>query len=173
MDLSDSLTARPRSPARKGQLTAGFVAIIAFKYFKACVFLLIGVAAMKLARLPSMPTAHDLAAQFRFDPENELIRRLAHLLREITRGQVIGFGVLSLFAGAVFAAEGTLLAARIWWSTYFTITLTALGIPLEIFEILRRPGEPRRYVLFLVNLAILVYLWRRRHEFRVEPAASV
>jgi uncharacterized membrane protein (DUF2068 family) len=67
----------------------------------------------------------------------------------------------------VFAAEGSLLAARVWWATYFTIVLTALGIPPEVIEIAKRPDSARRYLLLAVNIAILIYLWRRRNEFRV------
>jgi uncharacterized membrane protein (DUF2068 family) len=88
------------------------------------------------------------------------------MIREVTPGQFIGFGVVSVLVGAVFAAEATFLACRIWWSTYFTIVLTMLGLPLEIYEIFRKPGRPRYYVLLAINAAILVYLWRRRNEFR-------
>jgi len=55
---------------------------------------------------------------------------------------------------------------RVWWATYFTIVLTALGIPPELIEIARRPSSTRRYVLLAINLAILGYLWTRRNEFR-------
>ena len=70
----------------------------------------------------------------------------------------------------MFAAEGTLLAMRIPWAPYFTIVLTALGIPPELIEIARRPEQRRRYLLLAVNLAILAYLWRRRNEFRSSAA---
>src|SRR5262245_47467888 len=148
------------------KLSGGFVAIIVFKYFKAFVFLLVGIAALRLWRMNPLPTAEDIARFFRSSPENEVIR----LISGVTPGQVLGIGLLSLFVAAVFTTEGTLLAARIWWSTYFTITLTALGIPLEIFEILRRPEGLRRYLIFAVNVAILLYLWKRRNEFRARFA---
>ena len=44
--------------------------------------------------------------------------------------------------------------------------LTALGIPPEILEIAKRPGSARRYLLLAINVAILIYLWTRRNEFR-------
>ena len=146
----------------RGRLTAGFLAIIVFKYFKGIVFLLVGIAALRIWRSNSFPSAGDIARFLRSSPENELVRWVS----AVTPAQALGFGLLSLFVGAVFTAEATLLAARVWWSTYFTITLTALGIPLEIFEIIRRPAGIRRYLIFAVNAVILVYLWRRRNEFR-------
>jgi hypothetical protein len=143
-------------------LSGGFLAIIVFKYFKGLVFFLVGVAVLRLWRASPFPSAQDIARFLRSSPENELVRWISG----VTPGEVLGIGLLSLFVAAVFTAEGTLLAFRVPWSTYFTITLTALGIPLEIFEILRRPQGFRRYLIFAVNLTILVYLWRRRNEFR-------
>jgi uncharacterized membrane protein (DUF2068 family) len=144
------------------KLSGGFLAIIIFKYFKAVVFLLVAIAALRLSRADPFPTAVDIARFFRSSPENELVKAVSRL----TPGWAIGIGVASLFVGVVFGTEATLLTARVWWSTYFTIVLTALGIPLEIFEIFRRPSGFRRYLILAVNLVILLYVWRRRNEFR-------
>ena len=148
------------------RLSWGFFLIIAFKYLKAVVFALVGFTALHLARLAAMPTVEELARFLRVGPENQIVRRIAEVIREVTPGQVIGFGVVSLFVAAVFAAEATLLACRIWWSTYFTIVLTSMGLPLEIYEIFQRPASTRRYLLLAINAAILVFLWKRRKEFK-------
>jgi uncharacterized membrane protein (DUF2068 family) len=147
---------------RAGKLSGGFIGIIVFKYFKGVVFLLVAVTAMHLARLERLPTAEQVARFLRSSPENEIIQRISNA----TPRQVVGIGILSLFVGMIFTVEATLLSFRVWWSTYFTIGLTTLGIPLEVFEILRRPQGFRRYLILAVNIAILVYLWRRRNEFR-------
>src|SRR5207247_9854196 len=132
------------------------------KDVQAAVLVLVASAEVRLARIDPLPSADEIARFLRSGPENELIRALSHA----TSHRVLGFGFVSLFVGAVFATEATLLASHVWWSTYFTIVLTALGIPLEIFEILRRPVSVRRYLVLLVNVVILLYLWRRRNEFR-------
>jgi uncharacterized membrane protein (DUF2068 family) len=171
MDLSDSVAARTRSPARKhAPMTPGFIAIIVFKYMKGALFLLLGFGALRIAKMPEMPDAYQIARFFRSDPERELVRRAAEILRELTPGQTVSIGVIALVVALVFIMEGTFLAFRIWWSTYFTIVLTAMGIPLELYEILRRPASIRRYLLLAINLAILFYLWARRSEFRTEFA---
>ena len=149
-------------------MSGWFIAIIVFKYFKGVFFFLLGIGALRVARMPAMPTAAQIAHFFRSDPERELVRRAAEILRELTPGQTISIGVVALAVGIVFILEGTFLAFRIWWSTYFTIVLTAMGIPLEIYEILRRPASVRRYALLAINAAILLYLWARRNEFRQE-----
>ena len=147
---------------RGGKLSGGFVSIIVFKYFKGVVFLLAGIVAVTLARVDPFPTAEQIARFLRSSPENELVRWIA----AVRPREIIGIGLGSLLVGMIFAVEATLLAFRIWWSTYFTITLTMLGIPLEVYEILMRPQSVRRYLILAVNVAILVYLWRRRNEFR-------
>lgn len=144
------------------KMSGGFLAIIIFKYFKSVVFLLVGIAALSLSRADPFPTAEEVARFFRSSPENELVKAVSHL----TPGWAIGIGVVSLFVGAVFGTEATLLTARVWWSTYFTLVLAVLGIPLEIFEIFRRPSGLRRYLVLAVNIVIVVYVWKRRNEFR-------
>jgi uncharacterized membrane protein (DUF2068 family) len=144
------------------KLSGGFLAIIVFKYFKAVVFLLFAIAALKLSTADPFPTVEEVGRFFRSSPENELVRAFSRL----TPGLALGIGFFSLFVSLVFGIEATLLTARIWWSTYFTIGLTALGIPLEIWEILHRPSSVRRYLLLVVNAAILVFLWTRRKEFK-------
>jgi hypothetical protein len=146
----------------KKKLSWGFLAIIVFKYFKAAVFILVAIAALRLARIDPFPSAEEIAHFLRSSPENQLVRWIA----SVTPGQALGFGLISLFVATVFATEATLLACRVWWSTYFTIGLTALGIPLEVFEIFRRPAGLRRYLILAINAAILVYIWRRRTDFR-------
>jgi uncharacterized membrane protein (DUF2068 family) len=149
-------------------MSGGFVAIILFKYFKALVFGLFGITALRLAHLAGLPSVDALARFFRIAPEREIIQEIASVISQLTPNQAIGIGVVSIFVALVFAAEGTLLAFRIWWSTYFTVVITACGIPLELYEIIQRPASVRRYLLLLVNAAILIYLWKRRNEFRPE-----
>lgn len=153
-------------PGEKKKITAGFIAIILFKWFKGVVFLLVGIAALKLLHSGTLPSTREIAHFFNASPENELVRKAAELIRRATPIQFKWAAAVSLTVAVVFLTEGTLLAARIWWSTYFTIALTACGIPLEIWEILHRPESLRRYFLLLVNLAILLYVWTRRHEFK-------
>ena len=155
---SDTTSRRP--------LSAGFVGIILFKFVKAAAFLLLGAVALRIAHLPSHSEPMEIARFLGVDERRTIVQHLSSVLAALTIRQVQAIGAASILVGLVFAAEGALLASRIWWATYFTIVLTALGIPPEILEILRRPGSVRRYLLLAVNVAILVYVWRRRNEFK-------
>jgi hypothetical protein len=147
-------------------MSAGFLAIIFFKCVKGTAFLIFAVAALKFSRARAMPSAIQIADYFSVSRENELVHRVAELIASISPRGATELGLAFVLVSAFFFAEGALLTARVWWSTYFTVVLTALGIPLELYEIAYRPHAPRRYALLAINLVILLYLWARRNEFR-------
>ncbi|HEY6050621.1 MAG TPA: DUF2127 domain-containing protein [Thermoanaerobaculia bacterium] len=157
---------KSRKKKKAGRISGGFIAVIAFKWLKGVAFVIFGIAALRLSRLEIMPSAVEIARFLSVSRENALVHRVADLIRTVTPRQVGAAGIASLVIGIVFFVEGGLLLARIWWSTYFTIGLTAMGIPLEIWEIAHKPDSIRRYVLLLLNVTILVFLWTRRNEFR-------
>lgn len=147
-------------------LSPGFLGIIVFKYAKAAAFLILGAGALRLARLPQHSEPMAIAHLLGVSARNVVVQHLSYLLGALTSRQVEAIGAAAVLIGLMFIAEGTLLAMQVPWAPYFTIVVTALGIPPELMEIARRPGSLRRYALLAVNLAILVYLWKRRNEFR-------
>ena len=74
----------------------------------------------------------------------------------------------------LYAVEGTgLLLLKKPWAEWLTVILTGLFIPVEVYEVFRRPG-PARIVVLVVNVAIVAYLvfevWKRK---RAERAVDV
>lgn len=157
--------ARP-SHGHRPPLSPGFVGIIVFKLAKAAAFLLLGAVALRIARLPHHSEPLEIARFLGVNSRSVLVQHLSFVLSALTIRQVEAIGAACVLIGLIFAAEGTLLSARVPWAPYFTIVLTALGIPPELIEIGRRPESVRRYALLAINFAILVYLWKRRNEFR-------
>jgi uncharacterized membrane protein (DUF2068 family) len=162
----------PTHATERPRLTAGFIGIIVFKYLKCAAFLLLGLVALRIARLPRQSEPLELARYLGVTERSRVVQDVSKVLDALTARQVEAIGAASILIGLVFAAEGSLLAARVWWATYFTIVLTALGIPPEVVEIAKRPGSVRRYLLLAVNVAILIYLWRKRNEFRTSRKES-
>ena len=156
----------PAPPAQRPRLSAGFLWIIVFKLAKSTEFFLLGAVALRIAHLPHHSEPLEVARLLGVNSRSVLVQHLSLLLSAMTTRQVQAIGAACFLIGMVFAAEGTLLAARVPWAPYFTIVLTALGIPPELIEIARRPNSLQRYALLGVNVAILIYLWRRRNEFR-------
>jgi uncharacterized membrane protein (DUF2068 family) len=155
----------------KPRLTAGYMAIIAFKYAKLAAFLILGLAALRVARLPPGSAGHAAANLFGAHENAAIVQHLAAALSALTQSEIKALGSASILLGLVFGTEGTLLALRVWWAPYLTVVMTALGLPYEILEIARRPGSLKNYLLLAANAAILVYLWRRKDDFRPEAPA--
>jgi uncharacterized membrane protein (DUF2068 family) len=158
------------APPPRPKLTAGFIGIIVFKYAKAVAFLVLGAAVLRIAHLARQSEPLQVARFLGVDERKLIVQHLSAFLSAFTPGQVRAAGVAAVVIGLVFAAEGTCLLLRIWWAPYFTIVLTALGIPPELIEIARRPASGRRYLLLAINAAILVYLWKRRNDFRTKAS---
>jgi len=72
---------------------------------------------------------------------------------------------LTAFAYAILmGAEGVGLYLRKPWARWFTIAATSSLIPIEVYEIVREMHAVRVAIL-LLNVAVVVYLWRRKELF--------
>jgi uncharacterized membrane protein (DUF2068 family) len=116
-----------------------------------------------------------LASHLHVDPDGRHLGRLLQAVVTLQGGRLEAFKVAVLVYAAVFVTEGTglLLARR--WAEYFTVAVTGSLIPLELYELLRRPGWIRAAVL-AVNALIVWYLAsglrRRRDDGAPLPAAD-
>jgi len=158
----------PGGSRRVKPLTGLFIAIIVFKFVKAAALVFVGVVVLRFVHVTRYGAPMEFARFLNAGSDRESIRWLSTFFDHITPGQREAIGAAAIAIGAVFAAEGFLLLARIWWATYFTIGMTLCGIPIEVLEIARRPQRFRGWLYLVINIAILAYLWRRRNEFRDE-----
>jgi hypothetical protein len=94
-------------------LSAGYLAIILFKYAKLAAFLLLGAAALRLARLPDGSGPLEFARLLGAHEREPVVQHLAAVLSALTRRQIEAIGAAGILVGLVFGAEGTLLALRI------------------------------------------------------------
>jgi uncharacterized membrane protein (DUF2068 family) len=85
-------------------------------------------------------------------------------LTGITVAKETALGVTALAYAALMGTEGVGLYLRKRWARWFTIVATGSLIPLEIYEIVRAP-HPIRILVLLANVAIVVYLARRKDAF--------
>ena len=153
-------------PAKR--LSGFFIVIIVFKFVKAAALFFVGAVILRFVHVMRHGPPMEFARFLNAGSDRESIRWLSRFFDHITPGQREAIGAAAIAVGVVFASEGVLLLARIWWATYFTIGLTLMGIPIEVVEIWRRPARFRGWLYLIINIAILGYLWRRRNEFRDE-----
>lgn len=139
--------------------------IAVFKLVKGFLLIAAGIGALKLLHKDVSQIVQNTIDVLRVDPDNRfvhsfLVRVLAvndRTLKEISAG--------TFAYAAIFSTEGTGLLLRKRWAHYFTIIVTTSFLPLEVYELVRRPGAGKVAVI-LVNIAIVAYLVvsLRRHQ---------
>ena len=72
--------------------------------------------------------------------------------------------ITALGYGALMGIESVALYQRKPWARWFTIIATSSRIPIEVYEIVRELHPIRVFVL-LANIAIVIYLMRRKDLF--------
>ena len=139
-----------------------------FKLCKTIFFLGVGAGAIHLIHRNLGELVMRIIDALPIDPEGRVVSLVmdkadlidAHDLRRIGAGAFI-YATLCLI-------EGTGLVLRKGWAEYFTVTLTVLGLPLEVFEILHRVTALKLGAL-AINLVVLVYLlWVLKKRQTVE-----
>ena len=159
---------RPSDPPRSRthpERGAILVAIIFLKYVKGLLCVLAGLALFGFRRDPSARWLLALAEKADGDPR---LRMTARVLRDLSHGFELHFSAIvasCLIAGVALTAEGTFLLRGYTWAPWVTIFLTGVWIPVEIWEIVRRPS-PRTVLVMAVNVAIVTYLYLHRKDFQ-------
>lgn len=155
MALGEHTTSAPdytQSADRKGLFLLG-----TFKLLKALFFLMVGAGALHLVHRNLGEIVSHFVDSLPIDPEGRVVGIImdkadlinAHDLRRIGAGAFI-YSVLCVI-------EGIGLVTRKTWAEYFTVVLTALGLPIEGFEILRH-FTWLKVGAMVINFAILIYL---------------
>lgn len=141
-------------------------AIAAFKLFKAITLFLVGLGALHLLHRDVAETLTTWAGYIHMDPEG----RHAHVFFEkafnASPKQLKAVAAGTFFYSILLFIEGAGLLLRRRWAEYFTIIMTALFIPLELYEIAEK-FTPMRVVILLVNLGIVWYLVDRVRKAKV------
>jgi uncharacterized membrane protein (DUF2068 family) len=155
--------------------SVGLRVIGAFKLVGALLLLGAGVGVFRLLGRDLGETLERFAANFHLDPHNYYIDRVISAASGIDAHRLKAIGVGTILYGLLYGAEGTGLALGKKWGGYLTVVVTGLFIPLEIYEVLRKPDGTRITVL-VINVAILVYVVRKlvqehRDERRDAPTA--
>lgn len=91
------------------------------------------------------------------DTDHKWITQLLAKASGVSARQLIQAGTVTLIYSMLYAIEGIGLLMMKQWAEYLTVIVTGLLIPLEIYEVIRKPSSPRIIVL-IVNVVIVVYL---------------
>jgi uncharacterized membrane protein (DUF2068 family) len=111
--------------------------------------------------------ANHLARAIELDPRRPFIRHLVARLGRLRRHEIALFGAAALAYGGLELVEGGGLFLRKRWAEWLTVVATTLLIPVELYELIRKPSALKAGGL-IVNVVIVLYLVRvvRRKDRR-------
>jgi uncharacterized membrane protein (DUF2068 family) len=157
----------PRTGYSRGLLYVGI-----FKYSKAIFFTAVGAGALNLVHKNVGDVAQHIVDAFRLDGGSVFVRVLLEKAQLVDPHKLREAGTLSFLYAAVCVVEGTGLVLEKGWAEYFTVVLTAMGLPWESYELMEKFSW-YKVALMVANLAILLYLvWVLKKKKEEEAKAE-
>jgi uncharacterized membrane protein (DUF2068 family) len=144
----------------------GLLLIGLFKLSKSLSCLVIGAMCLHLIHRDLGDMAMRVVDWLGLDPTGRVAAMFLEKADLISGHQLRVTGYLSFVGGILYAIEGTGLMLHKVWAEYFTVCLTTLGLPWEIYE-MGKHFTAWKLALFVANVVVLAYLiWliRRKRE---------
>ena len=135
--------------------------IIAFKAFKAIALIALGIVMLSTRHADPLDLFVRLALAVHLPLSSRLLERVLAFISGLTITRQAALAMTAFGYGALMGSEGIALYLRKPWARWFTIIATTSLVPIEVYEIVRKPDVPRVLVL-AVNVSIVAYLWQRR-----------
>jgi uncharacterized membrane protein (DUF2068 family) len=153
-------------PSRPGDAAVGLRIIVTYKFFRGITSILLALLLGAVALEGGADRLRELAETLREHVMGAWSIRLADLLVRAATPRLLVIASVALAADGSFALfEGWALRRRFSWAPWVVVVATASLLPFEVFEIYRHVRIGRVLVL-LVNVAIVVYLYRRERRGR-------
>jgi uncharacterized membrane protein (DUF2068 family) len=144
----------------------GLLLVGLFKLSKAIFFTAVGAGALDLMNKNINEVVRHIIDALRIDPESRFVGIVMEHVGLIQPHQLKRAGILSFLYAMVCVVEGTGLMLEKRWAEFFTVTLTALGLPWESYELMQRFSW-YKVGLMVINVVVLLYLlWilKKRRE---------
>ena len=103
--------------------------------------------------------ADRLGRALELDTHRPFLRHLIEKLHRLRVSTVVITGIAALGYGLLESVEGVGLWLDKLWAEYLTVIATSLLVPLELYELARKPTLLKA-VGIAVNVAIVIYLAR-------------
>jgi uncharacterized membrane protein (DUF2068 family) len=138
--------------------------IVAFKAFKTLTLTTLGAMLLTARHGDPVELLLQLALTIHLPLTSRVFERALRFATDLTVRKETALAVTAFGYAMLMGTEGVGLYLRKRWSRWFTIGATSSLIPIEIYEI-ARALHPLRVLVLVVNVAIVVYLVRRRELF--------
>ena len=138
--------------------------IAVFKLLKAATLIATGIGAFKLIQGDTGRILEHWMAMINLDPGGRLVSHAIHKITNLPPRRIRELGIVSFIYAGLFLTEGIGLMLLKLWAEWFTVIITGSLVPVEIYELMRRPTAIKAFILVL-NIAVVFYLIHhiRRH----------
>ena len=120
-------------------------------------------AAFELVHMDVQKIAEGLVNHFHLDPASRYPRIFLGIASNLGDIHVLALGLGALSYALIRLVEAYGLWHGKRWAWIFGIASASLYLPIEIFELIKHVNRIE-LALFLINIAILVVLWRGRTQ---------
>lgn len=138
--------------------------IVAFKAVKSVTLAAVGTTLLATRSDDPVDLLTRAAMAVHLPLTSRLFGRAVAAAWNVTVAKQTALAVTAFAYAVLMGSEGLALHARKPWARWFTIVATSSLLPIEVYEIVREPHAVRLAV-FAANVAIVVYLWRRKDIF--------
>jgi uncharacterized membrane protein (DUF2068 family) len=138
--------------------------IVAFKAAKSTLLTLLGIGLLFSMRHDSVDLVWHLAEAIHLPVTSRVFARALTLAFKATPGKELGLALTAFGYAVLMGTESLGLYLRRPWARWFTIGATASLVPIELYEIIR-DVRPLRMAILTLNIAVVLYLWRRKEVF--------
>jgi uncharacterized membrane protein (DUF2068 family) len=131
---------------------------------KSVVLTALGIALLATRHSDPVALMMRLALTIHLPASSRILDRAIASLSTLTVSQQTTLAVTAFAYAILMAAEGVALSFRKPWARWFTVVASSSLVPVEVYEIVREL-HPVRVLVLVINIAIVVYLWRRTEIF--------
>jgi uncharacterized membrane protein (DUF2068 family) len=150
----------------------GLVLVAIAKLMKAALLAAVAAVALNLVHGRTSEAIREWARALVAGPHTHF-HRIGQLIEQAVGMEPGRLRAIAIGAGAyamLFAVEGAGLLMAMRWAEWITVVTTSLLIPIELWEIFKRPTATKALAL-VANIAIVVYLIRVVRRPRGKPAS--
>ena len=138
--------------------------IVLFKAVKASLLTALGITLLFSIHNDPVEVVARIAELVHLPVTSRLFDRAMNLALHATPTREAGLAITAFGYAILMGTEGVGLYLRRPWARWFTIGATGSLIPVEIYEIVRH-AHPLRITVLLLNVAVVVYLFKRKEVF--------
>jgi uncharacterized membrane protein (DUF2068 family) len=137
---------------------------VGFKAFKTITLTALGTALLATRHGDPADLLFNLALAVHLPLSSRLFARALNFATSLTVARQTALAITAFAYAGLMGTEGVGLYLRKSWARWFTIGATSSLIPIEVYEIAREV-HPLRVIVLVLNVAIVVYLARRKEAF--------